>query len=324
MLRERHSELHLVDIRPYLKGQTPKRLEIPRAENVYFFCQPDTFATVFRLIDPSVIADAYRIGRWVWETPRLPKEWRFGQSVVHEVWAPSAFCADVFAAALDVPVRKIEHAVVAPAKSLIDMRDRLSIDPSAFVGLAVMDIVSCPARKNPWAHVRAWQGAFRGSKSAILIMKVRVGKRTRMVLDEIRDLIGNDKNIILLTDDYSNDEIAALFRSSDIYLSLHRSEGFGLNILEALLLGKQVVATNWSANSEYGPRYPNYHGVSYELVPYKDWTGHYQDGDFKWADANLDVAIDQLRKRFKHQAHAASHYRSASLVERQATGVENR
>lgn len=296
MLRERHSDLHLVDIRPYLNGRTADQLDIPHVENVYFFCQPDSFSTVLKLLDPEVISGAYRVGRWVWETPLMPKEWRFGKNVIHEVWAPSDFCAKVFAGALGLPVKTIEHAVVPPPDPRIDMRKRLSIDPAAFVGLSVMDIKSCPARKNPWAHIRAWREAFQGSRNAVLVMKVRVGKRTRIVLDELKELIAGHDNIILLTEDLSNDEIAALFRSADVFLSLHRSEGFGLNILEALLLGKQAVATNWSANAEYGPRFPNYHGVSYKLVPYSDWTAHYQDKDFDWAEPDHDVAVDELRK----------------------------
>ena len=86
-----------------------------------------------------------------------------------------------------------------------------------------------------------------------------------------------------------------------MFLSLHRSEGFGLNILEALLLGKHVVATNWSANAEYGPRFPNYHGIKYKLVPYDDWTAHYQDKNFDWADPDHDAAVDALRKRIKER-----------------------
>jgi glycosyltransferase involved in cell wall biosynthesis len=299
MLRERHLSLHLVDIRPYLDVEEPPRLDIPAVENVYFFCQPDTFATVLKLLDPAAIAKAYRVGRWVWETPLLPREWAFGQNIVHEVWAPSAYCAEVFAAALDVPVTIIEHAVVPPPDPHIDMRARLSIPAAAFVGLSVMDIKSCPARKNPWAHIRAWRDAFHGSCDAVLVMKVRVGKRTRIVLDELEELIGDDNNIILLTEDLDNDEIAALFRSADVFLSLHRSEGFGLNILEALLLGKDVVATNWSANAEYGPRFPHYHGIKYKLVPYQDWTAHYQDKNFAWADPDHGAAVDALTTRFK-------------------------
>jgi hypothetical protein len=82
----------------------------------------------------------------------------------------------------------------------------------------------------------------------------------------------------------TDDEIAALHHAADLYLSLHRSEGFGLNIYEALLIGKRVVATHWSANAEYGPRFPNYVGVPCHMTRYRDWTGHYPDREFEWAE----------------------------------------
>lgn len=115
-------------------------------------------------------------------------------------------------------------------------------------------------------------------------MKLRVGKRTRVVLDELRELIGPATNIRLFSDEMTDDEIAALHHAADLYLSLHRSEGFGLNIYEALLIGKPVVATHWSANAEYGPRFPNYVGVPCHMKRYRDWTGHYADGGFEWGD----------------------------------------
>jgi glycosyltransferase involved in cell wall biosynthesis len=284
LLRTHHSSLRLIDIGPDLKGQKPHPLsfETP-VENVYFLCQPDTYDVVCQLIKPQDIASAWRIGRWAWETPRFPEDWRFAVQLVHEVWAPSEFCAITFREALDIPVSVIPHSVVTPPKPNIDMRERLGLSKKACMGLAIMDITSCPERKNPWAHVRAWRAAFGNDPHYQFVLKLRVGKRTRIVLDELRELGDGATNIKFLTDDLSNEEIAALHHAADLFLSLHRSEGFGLNIYEALLLGKPVVATNWSANSEYGPFFPNYIPVPPHLTRYRDWTGHYAERDFAWA-----------------------------------------
>ena len=296
IIRSRHTNIHIVDIGPYIKGKAALPLTFPGPiENVYFLCQPDTYGLICQLLEPDQIANAYRIGRWVWETPEFPDEWRFAERLVHEIWAPSAFCAEVFHRATSLPTHVVPHAVTAPTRSNIDMRAELGLSSETFVGLAVMDIRSCPPRKNPWGHVLAWQMAFGHDPSAVLVLKIRVGKRTRVVLSELREMIGGARNVILLTDDLSHQHMAALQYSCDVFLSLHRSEGYGLNIHEMLLCGKPVIATDWSANVEYGHSFQNYIPVEYRMIPYQDWTKHYGSQIFTWADPDLNNAAERLR-----------------------------
>jgi glycosyltransferase involved in cell wall biosynthesis len=307
LIRSKHDKVLQLDIGPYLKGEgTILPMINERIENVYFLCQPDTYGTICKIIRPEDIARTYRVGRWVWETPMFPEDWRPALDLIHEIWTPSEFCADVFSAATTLPVRVVPHAVVPPARSQFNMRERYGIGESTFMGLSIMDIRSCPARKNPWEHVRAWKNAFGDDPSAILVMKIRVGKRTRVVLDELRELIGSSTNVRLLINDLSNEDIAALHHAADVFVSLHRSEGFGLNIYEALLSDKFVVATDWSANSEYGPRFPKYYGVPFRLDPYHDWTGHYADRDFKWATAiGAAEILREVRDKWANRLPAA-------------------
>ena len=283
-LQAQHSSLTLVDIGPYLRGNPPRPLsfETP-VENVYFLCQPDAYGAVCGLMEPKDMANAWRLGRWVWETPIFPEDWRFATHLLHEIWAPSEFCAATFREALGIPVRVAPHAVTPPPKTNIDMRARLGIDDSACLGVSIMDIRSCPERKNPWAHVRAWKAAFGDDPRFPYVLKLRVGKRSRVVLDELLEIIGEASNIRLLPDDLDDEEIAALHHAADLFMSLHRSEGFGLNIYEALLLGKPVVAIDWSANAEFGPDFPNYMPVAPEMTRCRDWTRHYADDGFFWA-----------------------------------------
>lgn len=288
LLRARHEHVQTVDLCPYLTGGAVSRLTFNGpVENLYLFCQPDRYGTVFGLLDADAIRNAYRIGRWVWETPVFPEDWRFAERLVHEIWAPSSFCAETFRRAIDVPVSVLPHFVTEPPETSVNMRSHLSIPPDVFMGLAIMDIQSCPARKNPWAHVLAWRRAFGDDPTAILVMKIRVSKRTQTVLKELHELARGASNIRLISEDLEHSEIAALHRAADLYMSLHCAEGFGLNIYEALLLGKPVVATNWSANAEYGPLFENYRGVDYKLVPYQDWLQHYGDNKFLWAEADI-------------------------------------
>ncbi len=300
-IRLRHADVTLVNVRD-LMGSGAGGPGIDRSRvygTVYLMCQPDTYARVLRLFSPEQLAGAYRIGRWVWETPLFPTAWNFAIPLVHEVWSASDFAAESFRQT-GLPVKVHHHQVSAPP-AVAGGRELAGVLPGTFLGIAIMDIQSCPERKNPWAHVRAWQRAFGDDPAAVLVIKMRVGKRTRLVVDELHEMIGDATNIRVMTDELTNDQISALQHAGDVYLSLHRSEGFGLNIAECLLIGKPVVATHWSANVEFGPEYPNYYPVASSQTPYRDWLLHYEDTGFTWADADVDDAA------FKLQAIRARH-----------------
>lgn len=294
-IRKRHAHVVTIDIRDAISG---RKLDSPiytdLVSNAYFLCQPDMYERVLPLIAPEAMAGAYRVGRWVWETPKFPRAWNFASSLIHEVWAASEFSAEVFRRGVGIPVRVVMHAVQPPPPSSVNIRAQWGIDQKTFLGLAIMDIRSCPERKNPWGHVLAWKAAFGNNRDALLILKVRTSKRTRLVRQELRELIGEADNIRLMDTQLSEAELSSLQRSCDVFLSLHRSEGYGLNIHEALLCGKPVVATHWSANVEYGPQYPGYHAVRHQPIKYRDWTGHYEDKEFFWANPDIAHAADLL------------------------------
>lgn len=309
-IEKRHKKIVTIDIKSSISGQRSRgSVFAERTANVYFLCQPDMYQYVFPMMAPEAMKNAYRIGRWVWETPRFPRAWVFASSLIHEVWAASEFSAEVFRQQPGLPINVMKHAVLPPIPSSTDMRRELGIDRKAFVGLAIMDIRSCPERKNPWAHVLAWKAAFGNNPEALLVLKIRTSKRTRVVHHELLDLIDRSKNILLLDTQLSESELNSLQRSCDVFLSLHRSEGYGLNIHEALLCGKPVVATHWSANAEYGPQYPHYYSVRNRLIKYRDWTNHYEDNQFYWADPDVSHAAELLLSIFTR-----SRINCASLV----------
>lgn len=296
----RHSDVTVVDLKQRnASGGSGRDVDRERKYGtVYLLCQPDNYARVLDRFAPDQLANAYRIGRWVWETPIFPKAWAFSVSLVHEIWSASEFSAKAFEQT-GLPV-VVQHHDVTPPRPTPGGRAIAGVADETFFGLAIMDIQSCPDRKNPWAHVRAWQQAFGDDPAAVLVMKIRVGKRTRLVLDELRRMIGPATNIRILTQELSADEIAALQTACDVYLSLHRSEGYGLNIAECLMLGRPVLATHWSANTEFGPSFPNYVGVPFHLVRYDDWLLHYEDSTFHWAEADTNFAAEQLKQMFQN------------------------
>ncbi|GMG81871.1 hypothetical protein LNKW23_10840 [Paralimibaculum aggregatum] len=298
-LRHDYPDLTTLDLAAVKRGG-PKPLAVdgPEIGTLILLSPPDSYATLLSAVPPARIARARRIGLWVWETPIFPADWRFGLDIVHEIWTPSEYSRRAIAdAAGDIPVLLRPHAVTAPTRVQPFDRAAYDVPEDAFLGVAIMDLCSCPARKNPWAHVAAWQAAFGDDPSRVLLMKVRVSKRTRCVRAELDEMVAGAPNIRVFEKEMEPAEIAGLQAAADVYLSLHRAEGYGLNIRECLEAGAEVLATDFSANAEYGPAYPNYHPLPYRLTPYRDWTGHYPDGEFEWAEVRIDAAAEALRER---------------------------
>lgn len=272
----------------------------PPAARLYLLSAPDTYARALAMVSPRRIAQARRIGLWVWETPVLGRDWRFAFDLVHEIWTPSDYSRAAITAAApgDVSVTVRPHVPQLPKTIPLLDRAAWGVAQDAFLGLAVMDVRSCPARKNPWAHVAAWAAAFGGRADRVLILKLRLSKRTAIVrreLEELAAMTGSAGNIRIIEEFLPDTEMTALQAGADVYLSLHRAEGYGLNIHECLALGTPVMATDWSANAEYARRFAGYHPVPWRLVPHRDWTGHFPDRDFAWAEADIGAAAETLR-----------------------------
>ena len=210
----------------------------PRRTGFYLLSWPDIYVRTFAALPPDRVSDAYRIGLWVWETPIFPDGWRYALDAVHEIWTPSEYSGHTIAQGSgDVPVVVRPHHVT-PSRDISPLdRGRYGLPDDAFVGLAIMGTSHCPARKNPWAHIAAWQAAFGNDPAYRLLMKIRTGKRTHCVRRELEEMARATGNVHLFEADLSSPEIAGLQSGADVYLSLHRAEGYGLNIRECLEYG---------------------------------------------------------------------------------------
>ena len=297
-LRLQHPALVVLSLSARQAGDAAvsgRDLPLP-VSRLYLLCQPNRYRRALGLFDPAQLARAHRTGMWAWENEVFPRAWRFALRIVDEVWTPSAFSRTAIRAASTLPVVVVPHHVEVDTTIPAMARAGFGVAASAFLGIAIMDIKACPERKNPWAHVEAWQKAFGRSADHVLLIKVRCSKATRIVERELEEMIGSAGNIRLVKQDFSDAEQVAFQRMADVYLSLHRAEAYGLNIREFLEMGTPVVATDWSANTEYGPSFAHYHGVRATLVPYRDWMRHYPDRNFRWAEADTGHAALLLRQ----------------------------
>lgn len=234
------------------------------------------------------------IGYWAWELPVTPPGWRAGLPFVHEIWVPSRFTATALAPLLPGRIRVVPHAVAAspPRPAALD-RQAFGLPAGAVVTLVSFSLASSFARKNPLGAIAAHQAAFGRRQDRILVLKLANTAHYADDLARLRAAIGDAPNIRLDTRTMPIAELHALTLCSDIVLSLHRSEGFGLGPAEAMLLGRPVVATGWSGNLDYmDPASAAL--IGFRLVPARDPRGVFQAPGAMWAEPDIAEAAAAL------------------------------
>jgi glycosyltransferase involved in cell wall biosynthesis len=232
------------------------------------------------------------IAYWAWELPKLPRDWERGLRACHRIWAPSRFCADTFSRPDGPPVTVVPHPVPAPMLSALQRSD-FGFPPNAFIGLAVFDAASSLARKNPLAAIAAHQRAFGADPSKLLVLKTHNVARAGKAWAEVVAAAAEAGNVRILAEDLPKPDLAALMLMSDVFISLHRAEGFGLSIAEAMALGKPVIATGWSGNMDFlcGP---GAFAVPWHPTPAFDPQSTYDFPEMLWAEPDIAAAAAQL------------------------------
>ncbi len=267
----------------------------PGAPLVLHVNAPHVAAALLRL--PRALSRARRvIGCWAWELPVVPADWATGVRFVHEVWAPSRFTAAALEPLMPGRVRVVPYCVASrpPAPSALD-RQGFGLAARAVVVLCSFSLASSFERKNPLAAIAAHRAAFGDRPDRILVMKIGHAGHFGADLQRLRDAAGGAGNIRFETRTLPLADNHALTACADIVLSLHRSEGFGLVPAEGMLLGRAVIATNWSGNTDFMDA-DTAAMVPYRLVPAIDPRGVFQAPGAMWAEADIGAAAAHLRR----------------------------
>lgn len=283
-----------VDISDILTERKPSAAPPPLLESgpgtVLLHFNPDNLSAILTLLGRRHLTGKRIVGYWAWELPRIPDHWLPALAEVDEVWTPSRFVADAVRQATDKPVRVVPHPV-AQGRTGRARRTRFGTQ-GCFTVLSMFSFASSFERKNPVAAVEAFRRAFGDAEDRLLILKASDAHEAPEQMGELLAAIGDAPNIRIEEARLGESERLDLIASTDAFLSLHRSEGFGLVMAEAMLAGVPVIATRWSGNLDFMDE-SSALLVPCGMVPARDARGTYGTKDV-WADPDLAVAAAHL------------------------------
>lgn len=233
-----------------------------------------------------------RIAYWHWELPVFPPQWAARAHVVDEVWVPSQFVAGLVKAAVPHPVRLVPHPAVVVPMDRLEARRALGLPRTRRIILTAFDFRSFWQRKNPEAVIRAFKDAFPdGADAPLLVVKYHRSEEA-VDADQIARIRATP-NVLVIDRSVSHEEMRQIYAASDALISLHRSEGFGLHLLDMMALGRACVATGFSGNLDFMT------AENSILIP---WTMRaVQPGEYIldhgqwWADPDHDASVEALR-----------------------------
>ncbi|SFW52091.1 Glycosyltransferase involved in cell wall bisynthesis [Amycolatopsis australiensis] len=252
---------------------------------------------------PEHALDRYTIAVWAWELPEPPVHALPHLPGIDELWLISQFVSDSFRTVTDIPITVVPN-VVPQAPDVTGNRAKFGLPEDGLIVLFTFSASSSDARKNPWAVIEAFRRAFppeeRGTK-AHLVLKANDLQRFPDLDASLSAAVASVDGT-LLRREMSRADMDTLLATCDVYTSLHRSEGFGLGMAEAMAMGKPVVATGFGGNIDFMPpgaaAVVGYHARPITPHDHKfgaefgDW---YTVGQL-WADADVDQAARWLRK----------------------------
>ncbi len=204
--------------------------------------------------------DTYRIGYWVWEMPFLPHILAEQIARVDEIWTPSAFSQKIFQKYTQKPVIVVPHPIPEqPSVNRVEARTLLSLPQDRYIYLYTFSALSSELRKNPFGVINAFRRVFPEIDNTAPLLCIKAAHIERFPAFE-QDLSAAIAEVggILLKGYFSQKQTTMLMHCVDCYVSLHRAEGFGLGMAEAMAAGKPVIATAYSGNLEFMNRHNSF------------------------------------------------------------------
>ncbi len=285
------------------EDQTLRQFNVGSPYDVNLICadvEPH-FAIVSQL-GPDFFEGRYNVGVWAWELARFPEKWYDRFAYYDEIWVGTSFIANALSPVSPTPVVRLPP-VLAPAVvgSREAARRRLDVTADEFVFLFVFDVHSHLERKNPLAVIEAFRCAFSPSEPVRLVLKSVNARAAPHGFAKLLER-AQQYRISVIDGYWPAQEVRNLMSACDAYISLHRAEGTGLTITDAMALGKPVIATGWSGNMDF-MTVANSFPVEYELVEIDTRIGPYAAGEI-WAEPSVEHAAGLMRRVFENREEA--------------------
>jgi glycosyltransferase involved in cell wall biosynthesis len=301
------------------KAKIPYNLNIQNPHNKYenfyqdenfnyfntnlILCNPDFDFENF--VGNNYIKDKYNITLWAWELEELPMKWIQVSEKFDEIWTISEFCKKSFENCL--PGKKI-HQLNIPGeykkkRNKKECKEILKLSDK-FIVCFTFDAHSDIERKNPLAVIDTFNNSLLKYQECLLVIK------SHNLNFQQKSLLNSklNKNILLINEDWSSEKMEILFNAMDVYISLHRSEGSGLTMMESIMLENPVVCTGWSGNLDFCLS-DKCQLVDYEKIDISKESIYYKMFDspvkwsVKWADPKIEDASKKLIEVYQNYNH---------------------
>jgi GT2 family glycosyltransferase/glycosyltransferase involved in cell wall biosynthesis/SAM-dependent methyltransferase len=267
----------------------------PRFAVNIFLVNADLFPFLPFKLGQRFAVGRYNIGYWAWELSEWPAEFTLALEMVDEVWAISSFVADSVKTRARVPVFTMPDVVTVPRLEAGYTRARYRLPERSFVFYFIFDGASHVDRKNPVAVVRAFKLAFQsGADDVHLLIKAMNVEAAGPFWSELLEEARACERITIITDRMTREEVLGLHVACDAFVSLHRSEGFGRCIAEAMAYGKPAIVTNYSGSRDFAKE-GTACVVDYRLIPVAADSYPFSDGQV-WAEPDIEHAATLMRR----------------------------
>jgi glycosyltransferase involved in cell wall biosynthesis len=306
-LQEAGVKTSLRDVRTDPRADEPHHIffnGIESYDSTIIHVQPEPFfGNVYQRADMAPRSPrTHRIAYWYWELEdSVPLSWGLQARSADEVWAATTFVAEALRSQLTVPVHTLMSGMELPPL-VPRARAHFGLQQGVFTFLFVFHLASIMERKNPLGLIAAFKEAFGSREPVHLVLKMSYSAQHAESLETLRRAAAGFPNITIMCRTLSADDTLALMNTCDAYVSLHRSEGLGLTMAEAMMLGKPVIATRYSGNLDF-MNDTNSLLVDYELVQLgTDFPPYAATG--RWAEPSIKHAAQLMRRIFENQTWA--------------------
>lgn len=255
----------------------------------YFHFSSRWIKHYFSQVKKEELRKFYNIGYWVCETPNFSDEYLKELNFFDEIWTASTFCQEIFAKKCNIPIVKISHPIEKRPLSIRVKSRALGRVKDPFTFLNMFNVYSDAERKNPLFTIRAFLNAYENNLDVRLIMKIYNIEFDPALAEILSKITKQHKNIKIIDSYIEDSEIQSLYDRADVYVSLHRAEGFGLCISDAISRGIPVITTGYSGNMDFC-QFNKIRLVDYNLNPIGHDRLRYLNDD-EWAEPSMSDAV---------------------------------